>query len=252
MPSTWTGRTVKLTWWTGGKEGFPLRHHRSADCPFSQTSWGGRDGRGSGAAAGIQTLWLIELSNQRDRLSRKVLVNATLYLVLKTRQHLWKVAGRWDTCLYFSPAKHATESMFSFLKKKKKKGTKEPRTFIFQARFHLWILFNQGRRVLSTFCKNGWIYFKFFMALENKLWTQNRRRKSPSWVNHTAVWSWRTLFLTRGRRQTKEGIIADQKMDETQKHKAWGIYVNFHLKKQKGHSEQFQTIELKKHSLRVE
>lgn len=139
-----------------------------------------------------------------------------------------------------------------FLKKKRKKGTKEPRTFIFQARFHLWILFNQGRRVLSTFCKNGWIYFKFFMALENKLWTQNRRRKSPSWVNHTAVWSWRTLFLTRGRRQTKEGIIADQKMDETQKHKAWGIYVNFHLKKQKGHSEQFQTIELKKHSLRVE
>ena len=54
------------------------------------------------------------------------------------------------------------------------------------------------------------------------------------------------------RRQTKEGIIADQKMDETQKHKAWEIYVNFHLKKQKGHSEQFQTTELKKHSLRVE
>ena len=215
MPSVWTGRTVKLSWWAGGKEGFPLRHHRSADCPFSQTSWGGRDGRGSGAAAGIQTLWLIELSNQRDRLIRKVLVNASLYLVLKTRQHLWKVAGRWDTCLYFSLAKHATESMFSFLKKKKKRKKRNRRTqnFHFPGTFSTYGFFltKDTEFFLHSAKQLNLLFFKVFMALENKLWTHNTRRKSPSWLNHTAVWSWRTLFLTRGRRQMKGGIIADQK-----------------------------------------
>ena len=135
----------------------PLRHQQVSRLPLFPDQLG-RQARGrvwSSCRNPNPVANILEFSNQRDRLSRNVLVNTTLYLVLKTQQRLWKVARRWDTCLYFSLAKHAVESVFkqSSLKKKKRKGMKEPRNFVSQAHFHPWILFNQGHRVLSTFCK---------------------------------------------------------------------------------------------------
>lgn len=151
---------------------FPPRHHRSTDCLSSQTSWGGgewgghvgelqRSCRNSNPVANI-----LESSNQRDRLSRNVLVNTTLTVpgFENTAAPLKSGLEVGHLPVLFS-SEACNEKRFQtvfFKKQTTNKQKNHTQAFASQAHFYPWILLHQGHRILPTFCGTVDSVFCFF------------------------------------------------------------------------------------------
>lgn len=132
-------------------------------------------------------------------------------------------------------------------------------TFAFQAHFHPWILFNQGYRILSTFCKIVESIKKIFIPLEKKLWIQKTQgegvppcrttlmRHAPrdSLSHFRERNGWKKAICTQHWTCSHSRSKTDTEIQNS------GNLSDFPFKNQKAHSEQFQPMQLKKDSGRV-
>lgn len=165
-----TGR-VELTRRTGRKEG-SLQDNIGQQTAFlprpaGEAGRGGHVGelqrscRNSNPVANI-----LESSNQRDRLSRNVLVNTTLTVpgFENTAAPLKSGLEVGHLPVLFS-SEACNEKRFQtvfFKKQTTNKQKNHTQAFASQAHFYPWILLHQGHRILPTFCGTVDSVFCFF------------------------------------------------------------------------------------------